>query len=404
MFNLAKNSPEKEWRNRPKTKPVSEPARDRFLHSRPWQYGVTPDATRKFRIVVERMRRLARTLARVDKSGNCRQIFPSVNTILARLNEAEANYPERQRFKWSRRSVFVYLKRLEAARIATAGGLSTYHGTRRRELHPDMLLSVPRESCTTTRRESCTGSKSLSSWKLHRSGNRRIETHKRAANNAARNAPAALPKHSNSNPQTKPSCSGNGQSKPRTIAGPLPSCTIRQLREPIVTVYLLNLLATRYPEGIAYPERWPMDMLVWVLRDTEGDPDCEREIFHPGGYVRTCIDHFLRDYPEDWRREVILRRFCDLPGVHFDKRRRRWVMDNPPASKPSLPPARAVRFPKTIEKARRRDELERNPEPAQAQVESEWDRALRYREWCAAKAIAVGEQRTVIKASVYASF
>jgi hypothetical protein len=235
---------------------------------------------------------------------------------------------------------------------------------------------------------------------LHLSGKQRIETHKRAASNAARNAPAALPKHSNSNLQTKPSCSGNGQSKPRTAAGPLASLTVQQLREPIVAVVLLNILATRYPEGVAYPERWPMEMLVWALRATESDPDCEREIFRPGRYVHACIDNFLTSFP-DWQREVILRRFDDLPGVRFDGSR--WVLAGPA---PTPAPPVVVFSPKAIERSRRReqDELERNAESAQEKVESEWDRALRYREWCAAKAIAVGERRTVIKASVYAGF
>lgn len=119
------------------------------------------------------MRRLSRVLARFDSSGDCASIFPSVGTILERVRAAELNYPEQgapwlRRLAWSRRTVFAYLKRLEKARISSTAGLSRYHGTKRRTLHPEGLLSAPRESCTPTRRESCTGSKSLESKKLQR--------------------------------------------------------------------------------------------------------------------------------------------------------------------------------------------------------------------------------------------
>jgi hypothetical protein len=145
---------------------------DHFLHSKPWQYGVTHDTTQKFRVVVERMRRLARTLARFDRTGNCRAIFPAVNTILTRLREAEANYAEGQRFKWSRRTVFRYLDRLQEKGIATPGGLSTYHGTRRRGLHPDRLLLRPEKCGTPTSRKCVTSTSEKSgTQKILRSKN-----------------------------------------------------------------------------------------------------------------------------------------------------------------------------------------------------------------------------------------
>jgi hypothetical protein len=144
--------------------------RDAFLHAKPWQFGRDG---RKFKIVAERMRRVARVLARFDGSGECASIFPSVETILERLRTAELNYPEHaapcaRRMTWSRRSVFAYLKRLETGQISSKAGLSSYHGTKRRALHPERLLSVPLESCTPIPRESCTRSKSLDSKKLHR--------------------------------------------------------------------------------------------------------------------------------------------------------------------------------------------------------------------------------------------
>ena len=89
---------------------------------------------------------------------------------------------------WSRRTVFVYLKRLERAGIATSGGLSSYHGTKRRELHSERLLSVPLESCTPTPRESCTRSKSLDSKRPQ--GSRRKRNH--PADDVVRSNPSEL--------------------------------------------------------------------------------------------------------------------------------------------------------------------------------------------------------------------
>jgi hypothetical protein len=141
--------------------------KDIFLTSKLWQYGVTANDSRKYRLIETRMKRLAKVLARFDRSGACREIYPAVSTILAKLKERELNYPEPQRLTWSRRTVFLYMERLEEAEIMKRGKLSRYHGTRRRVLDPAGLLSVPRECCTPTRRESCTRNKSLRSKKNH---------------------------------------------------------------------------------------------------------------------------------------------------------------------------------------------------------------------------------------------
>ena len=150
---------------------------DLFRHAQPWRFA-RPDDGRKYRVVRERLRRLARCLAgkHFDRSGDCREIFPAVNTILKRLTAAELNYPEGLRFTWSRPTVFRYMDRLERSGIATSRGLSHYHGTRRRELHSDKLLSVPLESETPTpgqsetprHRECEPRSKSLKTWKIHK--------------------------------------------------------------------------------------------------------------------------------------------------------------------------------------------------------------------------------------------
>jgi hypothetical protein len=87
-------------------------------------------------------------------------------TIMELLMDSELKYPDGQRFTWSRRTVLAYLGRLERSGIATASGLSHYHGTRRRALHSDRLLFVPLESCTSTPLQSCTRIKSL--LKVHR--------------------------------------------------------------------------------------------------------------------------------------------------------------------------------------------------------------------------------------------
>src|SRR6202044_1210471 len=55
--------------------------RDAFLNAKPWQFGRDG---RKFKVVAERLRRLSRVLARFDHSGDCRSVFPSVETILGR--------------------------------------------------------------------------------------------------------------------------------------------------------------------------------------------------------------------------------------------------------------------------------------------------------------------------------
>jgi hypothetical protein len=146
--------------------------RDLFLHAKPWQFG---RQGRKYRIVAERMRRLSRVLSRFDRSGNCKSIFALVKTILERVRSAELHYPEQgppylRRMKWSRRTVFEYLRRLEAQKICSKAGLLAYHGTRRRLLHAERLLSVPVESCTSTRRESRTRIESLDSKKVHLGG------------------------------------------------------------------------------------------------------------------------------------------------------------------------------------------------------------------------------------------
>jgi hypothetical protein len=149
-------------------------AADLFRHAQPWRFA-SPNDGRKYRVVRERLRRLARCLAgkHFDRSGNCCDIYPAVDTILIRLRAAELNYPEGvlgphrnhnpecrkkgcQRFTWSRRTVLVYLGRLEGSGIATANGLTHEHGTRRRVLNADKLLSVPLESCTPASVESCT--------------------------------------------------------------------------------------------------------------------------------------------------------------------------------------------------------------------------------------------------------
>jgi hypothetical protein len=128
------------------------------------------------------MRRLTRVLARFDRSGNCASIYPAIETIAYRLSSTELNYPEPQRFKWSRATVFRYLKRLKERGLATSEGLSAMHGTRRRVLHPKALLLVPRESETPARRESETGFKDLDSKKLQR--DRKNQNH--PADDAAR--------------------------------------------------------------------------------------------------------------------------------------------------------------------------------------------------------------------------
>jgi hypothetical protein len=138
---------------------ASQRPRDAFLHAKPWQFGRDG---RKFKIVAERSRRVARVLARFG-SDDCRSIFPSVDTILTKLRAAETHFPVdgapwARRMSWSRRTVLRYLRRLERIGISVTGGLRRERGTRCRALNPAKLLSFPRESGTR--------SKSLDSKKL----------------------------------------------------------------------------------------------------------------------------------------------------------------------------------------------------------------------------------------------
>lgn len=118
-----------------------------------------PGDGRQRKHLAERMRRVARVLARFGPPDR-QSTFSSVNTILIELKHRELNYPESRRFGWSGRTVFRYLRRLQDTGIACSDGLSAMHGTRRRILHPEALLFVPREDGTR--------SKSLYSKKLHK--------------------------------------------------------------------------------------------------------------------------------------------------------------------------------------------------------------------------------------------
>jgi hypothetical protein len=171
--------------------PAPERPRDRFLHARPWQFGGRKHG-RKFRVVCERMRRLARVLARIDKSGDCRAIWASVEAITAGLGHAEMNYPEHQRLTWSRATVFRYLGRLRSCGIEAPAGLSAYHGTRRRSLDPNRLLFVQCESETPTHGESETRSKTLDSKKVQKRKRKQNHPAQKARDDPAF-SPASIP-------------------------------------------------------------------------------------------------------------------------------------------------------------------------------------------------------------------
>lgn len=197
------------------------------------------------------------------------------------------NYPEGQRFTWSRPTVFRCLARLKQSGIATTGGLSHYHGTRRRELHSERLLFVPLESETPTRRESETGSKAFR--KFHVSRKKRTDTHT-AAKSAVRGVEFS-------------------PSKKKEVS--LPYETAAELRRPARAAELLNQMTLWKLCGS------PEVMLAWVLRPTKRDPHCQRKIFHPLEYVSGCITNFLRAYP-DYQQDAIIERFEGLPGLYFD--------------------------------------------------------------------------------------
>ena len=101
--------------------------------------------------------------------------------------------------------MFRYLKKLKEHSIASSDGLSAMHGTRRRILHSEGLLSVPRESETPAFGESGTRSKSLDSKKVH--GSRKKQHHpetQKTCDDAASysHSPEPLPEQAKKRPES----------------------------------------------------------------------------------------------------------------------------------------------------------------------------------------------------------
>ena len=128
----------------------------RALRCQPWKFGKGADG-RKYRIHQLRLAQLAVVLSRFDYSGDCRHIYAGVPAILKALIAYVVTRPADEQFGWSRKTIFRYLKRLEAAGIMHRGGYSGYR-TRRRRLDPQALLREPirRESDTSGGGESDT--------------------------------------------------------------------------------------------------------------------------------------------------------------------------------------------------------------------------------------------------------
>jgi hypothetical protein len=123
-------------------------------------------AGRKTRIRQIRMQHAARVLSKFDPSGRCQDIRPAANTILRELMAAELRYDERDRLKWSRRTMFRAFGWLEEAGILTSRGLTAEHGTRRRALHQESLLPVGGE-CGTPGRPEC-GTQEVKVFQSHK--------------------------------------------------------------------------------------------------------------------------------------------------------------------------------------------------------------------------------------------
>jgi hypothetical protein len=212
---------------------------------------------------------------------------------------------------WSRRTVFVYLKRLEGAQISSTNGLSSYHGTKRRTLHPEKLLSVPCESCTPTRGESCTRSKDLDSKKVQLSRKKRADTPR--AKTARGASPSAFARQTAKKPQRptpnpSPPCQGKAKSKAkrRHVATPLPSVAVSELRKPENAEHLIIHLARE----LQVETDSAVLLFEWACRPTARDPRCERRIRFPQNYVLSCAVNFERSF-EDCQQGAILDRFLD---------------------------------------------------------------------------------------------
>ena len=279
----------------PKRLPKVKRAHQVFRHARPWQFLDAAEAKkRKHRHVGRRMQRLTRVLAQFDHSGNCVNIWASANTILKRLREAEDRCEPGDRMKWSRATLFRYLKRLNRSGVASRRGLTNKRGSRIRSLDPEKLLSVPRE-CET---------QEVKDFEVHKSSKR--SDSQESVRNSFRTAFTAFENI-------------KGNSKRKTAAQPRPqppTWTAEQLKEPAVAAELLNLLCSRYGAKMGR-ESWPMLALAWALRPTSKDPRCQRRIYHPENYVIRMVENLLCDYP-NYQARAILERFDDLPGVYFD--------------------------------------------------------------------------------------
>src|SRR5260370_11461063 len=157
IHNLSRTSHASQVKSR-----YQQKAHQLFRRAREWQFGVFPlgKHTKRF-VIQDRLKVLCRALVSFDPSGTGTAIFPSVKSIVRKVNELEAQRAVENGTKapaWDIRKVYRYLRVLEDSAVMTCSGSAHNRKPRHRILHPDKLLKLPANRAKTLnrRRESVT--------------------------------------------------------------------------------------------------------------------------------------------------------------------------------------------------------------------------------------------------------
>lgn len=136
--------------------PTRKPAQivGRAFRCQQWKLAPAAGTGRRDYVATRQKRcaQLVYVLMRYSRAGDGRDIFAAMDTrngILQSLIELNAGLPGHERLRWSRRSAYVYLKRLRDAKIERIDLRQPYHGrARRRVLDATALLAAPPQVCT----------------------------------------------------------------------------------------------------------------------------------------------------------------------------------------------------------------------------------------------------------------
>ncbi|MGB7667733.1 MAG: hypothetical protein WBL66_10775 [Candidatus Acidiferrales bacterium] len=216
------------------------------------------------------MAKIAKCLSRFDHSGHCASITASCTTILRTLRALEDRYSGKDRQKWSRPTLFRYLKLLEKQGVARRGDGKRWSSgcwTRRRSLHSSFLL--PRESETVGNSNLRLKKSLLYSSKKN---THRLESEK---------APVTLDRKSFELQKAKTSAVQQEQT-PLTR-----SCQVKDLMRAPRLLPLLNAITEKFGSD------WAFDGLNWAARPIPEDEHGDRVIHNPLAYVLACIRNLI---------------------------------------------------------------------------------------------------------------